>query len=81
MAQRNRYRNGILIEPDDPEALAEAIIRLYRDPDLRDSLGSAGLRDVEQFEMRRIAKRFVREVAKVAPAVKMAEGIEVEHAS
>jgi glycosyltransferase involved in cell wall biosynthesis len=74
-------RNGILIEPDDPEALAEAIIRLYRDPDLRDSLGSAGLRDVEQFEMRRIAKRFVREVAKVAPAVKMAEGIEVEHAS
>jgi glycosyltransferase involved in cell wall biosynthesis len=74
-------RNGILIEPDDPEALAEAIMRLYRDPDLRNSLGSAGLRYVEQFEMRRVAKRFVREVAKVAPAVKIAEGTGVEHAS
>jgi glycosyltransferase involved in cell wall biosynthesis len=74
-------RSGILIDPDDPEALAEAIMRLYRDPDLRNSLGLAGLRDVEQFEMRRVAKRFVREVAKVAPAVKIAEGTGVEHAS
>ncbi len=74
-------RNGILVEPESAEALAEAIDRLYRDPDLRESLGSSGARDVEQFEMRRVAKRFLAEVAKVAPGLKMPEGYDVEHAS
>lgn len=73
-------RNGILVEPDDPEALADAILRLYRDPDLRHSLGSAGLRDVESYAMRRVAAKFLAEVAKVAPGVALAEGYEVEHA-
>jgi hypothetical protein len=35
-------------------------------------LGAGGLRDVEQFEVRRIASRFVREVAKLAPSVRTA---------
>ena len=61
---------GILVEPENPEALAEGIIRLWRDPGLRDSLGSSGLADVEQYEMLRVATRFLMEVAKVAPAVK-----------
>lgn len=74
-------RSGILVEPQDPEALAEAIFSLYRDPELRTSLAAAGLRDVEEFEMRRIAARFVKEVAKIVPAVKVAQGSEVEHAS
>jgi glycosyltransferase involved in cell wall biosynthesis len=73
--------SGILVEPEHPEALAEAILRLYREPDLRRSLGAAGLREVEQFEMRRIASRFVKEVAKLVPAIKVAQGLEVEHAS
>ena len=60
-------RNGILVEPEKPGALAEAIIRLYRDPDLRRSLGSAGLRDVEQFEMNREAARFLREESLGSP--------------
>ncbi len=63
-------RNGILVEPEDPEALAEGLLALYRDPDLRKSLGVSGLREVEQFEMGRIAERFINEVAKVAPAVR-----------
>jgi glycosyltransferase involved in cell wall biosynthesis len=71
-------RNGILVEPENPEALAEAILCLFRDPDLRDSLGSAGLRDVEHFEMHRIARRFLSEVAKVAPGVTIPERHEVE---
>jgi len=62
-------RSGILVEPENPEALADAIGRLYRDPDLRRSLGSAGLRDVEQFEMNRVAVRFLAEIAKVAPVL------------
>ncbi len=62
-------RDGILVEPDNPEALAEALVRLYRDPDLCQRLSSSGLRDVEQFEMRRVALRFLTEVAKVAPGI------------
>ena len=67
--------SGILVEPENPEALADGIIRLYRNPDLRQSLGTAGSEDVEQFEMRRIAARFIAEVAKVAPAVKIPEAL------
>lgn len=74
-------RNGVLVDPDDPEALGEGILRLYRDPDLRNFLGLCGLRDVEQFEMRRVAGQFLKEVAKVAPAVKMFERCAVEHAN
>ena len=72
-------RNGILVEPENPEALAEGIIRLYRDPELRDSLASSGLRDVEEFEMLRVSRQFLSAVASVAPALKLAEGYEVEH--
>jgi glycosyltransferase involved in cell wall biosynthesis len=60
-------RHGILVEPESVEALADAIAGLHRDPDLRRSLGSAGLRDVEQFEMNRVAAKFLREISKVAP--------------
>jgi glycosyltransferase involved in cell wall biosynthesis len=74
-------RSGILVEPGHPEALAEAILSLYHDPEQRKSLGAAGLRDVEQFEMRRIATRFIKEVAKIVPAIKVAQGSEVGHAS
>lgn len=68
-------RNGILVEPESPEALAEAIVRLYRDADLRHRLGSAGLRDVEQFEMQSVGFQFLNEVAKIAPGVKIPEGV------
>jgi glycosyltransferase involved in cell wall biosynthesis len=60
-------RSGVLVEPDNPGALAEAIVCLYRDPRLRRTLASAGLRDVEQFEMNRVAVRFLTAIAKVAP--------------
>lgn len=73
-------RNGILAEPEDAESLAEAIFRLYRDPDLRVSLVASGLRDVEQYEMRRVAGLFLKEVAKIAPSVNTVETCGVEHA-
>jgi glycosyltransferase involved in cell wall biosynthesis len=73
-------RSGILVQPDDPEALADGLLRLYRDPDLRKSLAAAGLRDVEQFEMRRVAARFLSEVAKIVPMAKVTPGLEAEHA-
>jgi len=66
---------GILVKPEKPEALADAIALLDRDPDLRQSLAMGGLREVEQFEMHRVAERFAREVAKVAPGFKIAQGL------
>jgi glycosyltransferase involved in cell wall biosynthesis len=68
-------RNGILVEPDNPEALAEGLVCLYRDPDLCQRLGAAGLRDVERFEMHRVARQFLTEVAKVAPGITVPEGL------
>jgi glycosyltransferase involved in cell wall biosynthesis len=66
-------RNGILVEPDHPEALADAINRLYGDPGLRRSLGAMGLQDVERFDMNRVAGLFLREIARVAPVFRAAE--------
>jgi glycosyltransferase involved in cell wall biosynthesis len=66
-------RSGLLVEPDNPEALADAILLLYRDPDLRQALAAAGLREVEQFEMHRVAALFVKEVAKIVPGVGIAQ--------
>lgn len=37
---------GLLVPPDDPGALAHAIERLIRFPDIRERLGSAGMRKV-----------------------------------
>lgn len=34
--------NGLIIPPDDPDALAEAILKLHRDRDLGERLGAAG---------------------------------------
>ncbi len=69
-------RNGVLVEPENPEGLAEGILRLYRDPDLRNSLGSCGHRDVQEFEMHRVARRFLSEAAKIAPGLKMTDQYE-----
>jgi glycosyltransferase involved in cell wall biosynthesis len=64
-------RNGVLVEPENSEALSEAILCLYRDPDFRASLGSSGRHDVEEFDMHLVAQRFLIEVAKVLPGLKM----------
>ena len=60
-------RSGILVEPQNPEALADGIVNLYRSPDLCRSLASAGCQDVEQFDVRRVARLFLIEVARVVP--------------
>jgi glycosyltransferase involved in cell wall biosynthesis len=62
-------RHGVLFEPDRPEALANALILLDCDPDLRRLLGAAGSRDVQEFDMHRVARQFLSEVSKVVPGV------------
>ncbi|MBL7199911.1 MAG: glycosyltransferase [Anaerolineae bacterium] len=49
---------GLLVPPGDPDALAEAIFRLLRDPDLRQRMGQAGReRVVERFSAERMVER------------------------
>lgn len=55
-------KHGILVEPANSSALAEAIERLYRDPDERASLGRLGARHVEQFDGPRVARLFLAEL-------------------
>jgi glycosyltransferase involved in cell wall biosynthesis len=62
-------RHGILAEPRNAESLAAGIQRLYRNPDLCRSLAAAGLRDVERFNVNRVARQFLSEVAKVTPGI------------
>ncbi len=68
-------RNGILVEPENPEALADGIDRLYRNPYLCTSLASASCQDVERFDVHRVAGLFLSEVAKVAPEMAAASRI------
>ena len=62
-------RSGILAEPENPEALAEAIFTLYQNPDLRAEYAAGGLRDVEQYDKARVARQFLTEVEKLAPTI------------
>lgn len=57
-----KWFNGILVEPESSEALADG-----RDASLCSSLASASCRDGEQFDVRRVARSFLLEIANVAP--------------
>ncbi|MDQ4130802.1 MAG: glycosyltransferase family 4 protein, partial [Actinomycetota bacterium] len=55
---------GLLVERDDPDALASALERLIADPDLRASLGQAGRRRaVERFAWPRVVDRLLESYA------------------
>ena len=49
--------NGLLVPPEDPEALAAAIRRYFGDADLRERLRAAGPPSVERFSPERIYGR------------------------
>ncbi len=50
--------NGVLIEPDDPAAIADQVIRLYRDHELRHRYARAGRSTVtEKFTAERMVER------------------------
>jgi glycosyltransferase involved in cell wall biosynthesis len=50
--------NGLLVEPDDPAALATALIRLHEDRELATRISNAGRRTVqERFDGDRLARR------------------------
>jgi glycosyltransferase involved in cell wall biosynthesis len=59
-------KHGLLVAPDDEQALAEAIERLYQQPALRKSLGTAGQEFVRQFDAPVVAGLFLQELERVA---------------
>jgi len=53
----NRH-NGYIVAPNDPKAIAEKIIHLFRHPAERNLLGQGGLAYVKQFSAANIARRW-----------------------
>jgi glycosyltransferase involved in cell wall biosynthesis len=50
--------SGLLVPPQDPEALAAAVLRLLREPGLAQRLGAAARRRVEaEFTLERMVRR------------------------
>ena len=65
--------NGLLVPPDDPAALADALARLVAHRDLRDALGTAARAHVSaQFSVGRQARRHVELYRAVAGASRSA---------
>ena len=53
--------NGILVEPENAEALAAAIIKLAKDDVLRKKTGNKGREKAERsFDIRKISLQFIR---------------------
>jgi glycogen(starch) synthase len=52
-------RNGILIQPDDPQALGAAMMRLAGDPALRERLAADGLSTASRFDWARITDEYL----------------------
>ncbi|TMB75168.1 MAG: glycosyltransferase, partial [Chloroflexi bacterium] len=57
VVQRNV--SGLLVEPKDPEALADAIERLITQPELRQSIGEAGARRAPEYDWRHVTGELV----------------------
>lgn len=55
-------RTGILVPAGDPDVLAEVLLRLLQDPDLRARMGTAGRETVARYTPRRVAERFLTAV-------------------
>jgi glycosyltransferase involved in cell wall biosynthesis len=55
-------KHGILVEPDNEEALAEGIEQLYRNPALREKLADSAQHWVKRFDAPLIAANFLREI-------------------
>ncbi|GAB2948180.1 glycosyltransferase family 4 protein [Streptomyces heilongjiangensis] len=60
--------DGLLVPPDDPDALATGLLRLINDPGLRRTLGTAGRTTVQRYAPATVADRYERLIAEVRGA-------------
>jgi glycosyltransferase involved in cell wall biosynthesis len=59
-------RHGLLVEPENAEALADGVWRLWHDPSLRDTIREQQCKDVDEYEMIAVTRRFLQEIGRVA---------------
>ncbi len=52
-------REGLLVEPGDPQALAVALLQLLRDPDLRARMGAQGRETARAYTWEKVAGRLM----------------------
>ena len=61
---------GVLVEPDDPASLADAIYRLWKTPEERAELGQRGAQGVRQHgSVSQMAERALEAYQKIVAAV------------
>jgi len=58
-------KHGLLVDPEDFEALADGIWRLWRDPALRATIQQQQRHDVDEYGMIRVTTHFLHEVERV----------------
>jgi glycosyltransferase involved in cell wall biosynthesis len=58
--------HALLVEPESDQALAAGIERLYRRPELRQSIATQGAATVQQFDAPRVARQFLGELERLA---------------
>jgi len=55
----DHHRSGLLVPTDDAEALADALLRLASDADLRRRLGNQARRDVQRFSVAETVRQYL----------------------
>jgi glycosyltransferase involved in cell wall biosynthesis len=60
--------NGMLVEPGDADALAQAMCALLTDTDFTDKLGQRALQDISAFSWRKITEQYTHIYAKLSAA-------------
>jgi glycosyltransferase involved in cell wall biosynthesis len=63
-------RTALLVPPQDPQTMAEAIARLLRDRELAHRLASAGLHAVQQFGWPAVKDQWIDIYARLMPKVR-----------
>ena len=72
--------NGLLVAPDDPAALREAMERLLADPALRERMGAAGRRKVVAFQARSVIAQIEQLYQELNPFAEAQAGKSVSEA-